>query len=86
MYIHLGQNVEAKEKEIIGIFDMDTSTIGKITKDFLYEAEKKNLIESVAEELPKSFIVCQKDDEKKIFISPIATTTLQKRTEMRSLV
>ena len=66
MYIHLGQNVEAKEKEIIGIFDMDTSTIGKITKDFLYEAEKKNLIESVAEELPKSFIVCQKDDGNKL--------------------
>lgn len=86
MYLHLGQNVNAKEKEIIGVFDLDTSTIGKITKEFLYEAEKKHLVETVVDELPKSFVVCQKDDKKKIFISPIATTTLQKRREMRGSV
>ena len=86
MYLHLGQGVVAKRREIIGIFDLDTSTIRGSTREFLAAAEKENRVTTVAmDELPKSFVVCdsgQKPCVDEIFISPLAAATLLKRNEM----
>ena len=40
MYLHIGEDTLIKDKEIIGIFDMDTSTVNKATRDYLKKAEK----------------------------------------------
>lgn len=75
-----------KAREIVGLFDLDTSTIGKITKEYIYNAEKENCTVSVSSELPKSFVVCVGDSlrNRTVFISPLATSTLSKRKEMGS--
>ena len=41
MYLHLGQDTVIKMDEIIGIFDMDTSTLSKTTCAYLAACEKK---------------------------------------------
>lgn len=40
MYVHLGEGTVINTNEIIGIFDMDTSTVNKATRDYLTNAEK----------------------------------------------
>lgn len=77
-----------KSREIVGIFDLDTSTIGKITKEYIYNAEKEKITVDISAELPKSFVVCRGDSlkKRKIFISPLATSTLVKREEMRDFL
>ena len=45
MYVHIGNGESVKDKDIIGIFDLDTSTVSKITKKFISEKEKKGLLE-----------------------------------------
>ena len=35
MYLHLGGEYVIKEEEVIGIFDLDTSTVSKHTRKFL---------------------------------------------------
>ncbi len=77
MYIYLGGNTVISTKEILGIFDMDTSTVNKATRDYLSKAEKDKKTVYVNFELPKSFIVC-KD---KIYICPLNTSTLLKRVQ-----
>lgn len=75
MFIHLGENTVITDKKIIGIFDMDTSTVNKATRDYLSLAEKEKRINYVSYDLPKSFIVT----DEKIYVSPINTSTLNKR-------
>lgn len=75
MYLYLGGDVAVRTKEIIGIFDMDTSTVNKATRDFLSKAEKEKRVIYVNYELPKSFVVC----EDKIYVCPFNTSTLLKR-------
>ena len=41
MYIYLGGNTVISTNDILGIFDMDTSTVNKATRDYLSNAEKK---------------------------------------------
>lgn len=77
MYIHLGENTVITDKNIIGIFDMDTSTVNKATRDYLSNAEKNGKVVYVNYDLPKSFIVT--DD--KVFVSPLNTSTLNKRSK-----
>jgi hypothetical protein len=81
MYIHLGQDTLVKKSDIIGIFDLDTASVSKRTRDFLRRAEKEGRVVNVSFELPKSFIVCQHKNEKKIYISQISSATLLKRSE-----
>lgn len=81
MYLHLGKNTVIKTKNIVGIFDMDTSTISKNTRDYLAKAEKSGRVINVSMELPKSFVVCREIDGIKVYISQISSQTLQKRKD-----
>ena len=82
MYIHLGQETVIKSSDVIGIFDLESTTISKNSRDFLARAEKKGEVFTVSYELPKSFIVCsEKKRNQKVYISQISSATLQKRSE-----
>ncbi len=82
MYLHLGQNTVITLNEIVGIFDLDNTTVSKKTRDYLSSAEKKGNVNVVSPELPKSFIVCSSDEDKnRVYLSQISTATLLKRTQ-----
>ncbi len=82
MYIHLGNETVVKDDEIIGIFDIETTTISKKTRIFLEKSEKRKIINNVSYELPKSFIVTSKNKKDKVYISQISPLTLQKRSNI----
>ena len=82
MYLHLGQSTIIIHDEIIGIFDLDNTTVSKKTRDFLSVSEKKGIVKTVSYELPKSFIVCSdKKGESTVYLSQISCATLLKRTQ-----
>lgn len=81
MYLHLGMDKVITFDEIIGIFDLDTTTVSKRTRDYLAKAEKAGIVENVCYDIPKSFIVCMdKKGNEKVYISQISSSTLLKRT------
>ena len=59
MFLHLGENTVITTNEIIGIFDMDNTTVSKITRDYLSSMQKNKRIVDVSFDLPKSFILCK---------------------------
>jgi regulator of extracellular matrix RemA (YlzA/DUF370 family) len=82
MYLHLGEDTVVCDKNIIGIFDIENTSVSKHTKGFLNKAEKKKHIFNVSYEMPKSFVVCSdKDGSEKVYISQISPATLRKRAK-----
>ena len=83
MFLHLGQDTIITTEDIIGIFDLDTSTVMKSTRDFLSTMTKAKRVVTVGYELPKSFVLTydKKTKEKTMYISPISSVTLLKRIE-----
>ena len=79
MFLHVGNNMNIRERDIIGIFDMDNATISSTTRRFLGEYQKKDAIISAAEELPKSFILFKNNENNKICFSPLAAASLNGR-------
>ena len=82
MYLHLGQETLVDEKNIIGLFDLDTSTLSAKTREFLARAEKSGQVVNVSAELPKSFVITgQRLKPQTVYISQLTTGTLKKRSE-----
>ena len=80
MFLHIGQETVVRDCEIVGIFDIENTTVTKNTRGFLAAAEKMGQTVAVSNELPKSFVVCgDKRGEERVYISQISTATLYKR-------
>ena len=81
MYIHLGNNVMLPTSDIIGIFDLENTSISKRTRDFLNRAEKEGRVITISYDLPRSFVIAGKTKkDSKVYISQISSQTLLKRT------
>ena len=80
MYLHIGQGNVVKTSDIVGIFDLDTTTVKKVTRDYLSFCEKEKRVVAVSNELPKSFVLrdSEKNREKTVYLSPISSVTLSK--------
>ena len=86
MYIHLGAETVVKQSEIVGIFDIETTTISKNGRDFFKKATKSKKVYNVSFEMPKSFVICEdrKTGEQTVYITPLSAATLQKRYAEKS--
>lgn len=81
MFLHLGENVVVPIKDVIGIFDVETSMYSSDTIQFLRLAEEDGFVERITKEKPKSFVIAEVNKKSKVFLSPISSVTLSKRTE-----
>lgn len=82
MYLHLGQETVVMQDDIVGIFDLDNTTVSKASRDYLAQAEKNKQVINVSFELPKTFILTNnKSEGNRIYISQISSSTLLKRAE-----
>ncbi len=86
MYINIGTELLIKDNDILGIFDLDNTTVSKSTREYINNSAKNGECITISiEELPKSFIVTTKNDKKEIYISPLNTSTIFKRIKMSNI-
>ncbi len=82
MYLHVGKNVVVPHGDIVAIFDLDNSSQSIQTRDFLSRAEKAGEVINVAEDLPKSFVLCAPPEGgQRVYLSQLMSATLLKRVE-----
>ena len=85
MYLHMGQDFIVREQEIIGIFDIDTTSTGKRTREFLERAENEGAVVSMSNDIPKSYIVTDFPYET-VYLSPISSAALAGRAKKPGLL
>lgn len=86
MYVHLGQDTVIRLDEIVGIFDLEKTTISRPTRDFLAGATARNEVINVSPEMPKSFVVASdRHGKNTVYIAQISPATLNKRADPSSL-
>ena len=81
MYLQIGTEDFIKTEDIIGVFDLDNTTVNKATRDYLNEAQKADVVKTVTFDLPKSFIVTEENGQRRVYISALNTATIYKRIE-----
>lgn len=85
MYLHIGHDTVVRTNSIIGIFDIENTSVSKITKEFLNSISSTAEVINVTDDLPKSFILAKEDDRVKVYISQISVATLKKRGNLHKL-
>ena len=79
VYLHIGNNYSVDVRDIVGIFDMDNTTVTGITKKLLDRAEKEKKVFYATYDLPKSYIITVRNGRERIYVSQLAASTLKKR-------
>ncbi|MBP5618800.1 MAG: DUF370 domain-containing protein [Clostridia bacterium] len=89
MYIHLGHDTVVATDRIIGIFDLDNTTVSKITREYLARAERAGDVVPVTDELPKSFVLVRdpaRASGQRLYLSQLSTATLLRRAEQDGFI
>ena len=84
MYLHIGNKQSVKKKSIIGIFDLDTSTVTKQGKSFINKMERSGKVEYDDFDLPRSFVLFEENGEYRIKLSRISAKGLKMRATENS--
>jgi hypothetical protein len=74
MYIHIGEEVSVRSKDIIAILDKDSVKSSEYIQEFLQQNDKNT--ENLSKNPFKSIVITSG----KIYLSPLASTTLKKRS------
>lgn len=77
MYLHIGNEILVKSKNIIGIFNLDT--IANETKKDLYLNKRYYEMIDMSDKNSKSLIIVQKDKKNYIYFSNLSGETLKNR-------
>ncbi|MBE6700943.1 MAG: DUF370 domain-containing protein [Ruminococcaceae bacterium] len=85
IFLFAGKSKSVKAGDIIGIFDMDTSTVSRVTRDFLFISQKRGQVENVCDDIPKAYIITSEKNKKnsKVIITQVASTTLKERLKRK---
>jgi hypothetical protein len=85
MYLHIGNGVNVRLRDVIGIFDLDTATVSAVTRKYVNTNEKEGNIEYKDTDLPRAFVLHEERDSEtkkyKIKLSRISATGLKLRAE-----
>ncbi len=75
MYIHIGGDVTLPSDKIIGIFDIEKTSVNKEVNDYLKKLQKQGRIYYASYEMPKSFVVT----DNTVYITNVSAFTIKKR-------
>ncbi len=81
MYLHIGNGKSVRKDKIIGIFDLDTSTVSRSGKEFINQMERDGLVEYDDYDLPRSYILVEEDGGYRVRLSRISSQGLKQRAE-----
>ena len=82
MYVHLGRDYVLNDRDIIGIFNLETTTISPRGREFLNYAQKNGAVVSLSDELPQSYVLADSPVDT-IYLSELSPAALKRRTEMK---
>lgn len=78
MYIHPGSENAVAADDVIGIFDMDNTTVARATKGFLGRVQAEGRVINATDDLPRSYVVAVSGGEERVYLSSVTVQTMAK--------
>ena len=79
MYQSIGGGFVVRRRDIVAVFDMDNATYSRISRDALSLAEKRGEVINAAEDIPRTFIVCEEGGKRRVYLSGLSGSALKRR-------
>ena len=83
MYIHLGRDYVLNDRDIIGIFDLETTTTSPRGREFLNYAQKNGAVVSLSDELPQCYVLADGGLVDAVYLSELSSAAMRRRSSSR---
>ena len=80
MYLHIGSSMTVRDLAIVGIFDLENTTISKHTRAFLKQAEDNGEVVAVAEDLPRAFVLTEEFGMERVYLTQLSAAAIERRS------
>ena len=80
MYIHLGRDYVLNDRDIIGIFDLETTTTSPRGREFLNYAQKNGAVVSLSDELPQCYVLADGGLDT-VYLSELSSAAMRRRAQ-----
>ena len=80
-HLHVGAETVLNVEDVIAIIPRETALASRDTRRALDDAIGGSRVVSASDEPQKSYLICLKNERLCVYSSPIASTTLQRRSE-----
>lgn len=80
-FLHIGGDVAVRTDDIIGIFDIDNTTVSRHTRSFLSSSEKRGTVKNLAPDIPVSFVVTSSGKGEGVYLSQYSPRSLTRHCE-----
>ena len=74
MYIHLGRDYVLNDRDIIGIFDLETTTISPRGREFLNYAQKNGAV-------PQCYVLADGGLVDAVYLSELSSAAMRRRAQ-----
>ena len=78
MYLSIGNDMAVRDRSVIGIFDLDNTTVTARGREFIQRSEKEGQVVP-CDDLPKSFILSSEYGMTRVYLTSLTPSTLEKR-------
>ncbi|HIR55924.1 MAG TPA: DUF370 domain-containing protein [Candidatus Scatomorpha intestinigallinarum] len=79
MYLNLGGGHVVRRDSVVAVCDMDNTTCSRATRELLAAAERAGEVINAAEDLPRSFVLCEEGGRRRVWLSSLSTAALSRR-------
>ena len=79
MYIHLGRDYVLNDRDIIGIFDLETTS--PRGREFLNYAQKNGAVVSLSDELPQCYVLADGGLVDAVYLSELSSAAMRRRAQ-----
>jgi hypothetical protein len=80
MVLHLGGDVTVPLNDIIAIIDKESADQSAANREFINIAREEGFVRRISHDPPKSIVLAEVDKKTVLFLSPISSVTLMKRS------
>lgn len=79
IYLKLGGGHVVRRDSVVAVCDMDNTTCSRATRELLAAAQRAGEVINAAEDLPRSFVLCEEGGRRRVWLSSLSTAALSRR-------
>lgn len=79
IYLNLGGGHVVRRDSVVAVCDMDNTTCSRATRELLAAAQRADEVINAAEDLPRSFVLCEEGGRRRVWLSSLSTAALSRR-------
>ena len=80
MYLHIGNSMTVRDSAVIGIFDLDNTTVSRHTRAFLKTSEDAGAVINATEELPRTFVLTDEFGMERVYLTQLSAAAIERRS------